>query len=205
MDIKEKNLQEFARKLSKLEITLPLLDALKQVPSYAKFLKELLNGKRTMDICETIKATEECSAVLLDKLPRKSKDPGSFIIPCTFSDSIHIRALCDSGASVNLMPLSIYKKLGLGEPRPTKTTIQLADRSTVYPQGIAEDVIVQVDLHFSVDFLVMAMEEDRDVPLILGRPFPMTGQAMIDFKEGTLTLSMEEDGVTKMRDRKSVV
>ena len=96
------------------------------------------------------------------------------------------------------MPLSIYRKLGLGELMSTKTTIQLADRSTVYPQGIAEEVIVQLeDLHFPVDFLVMAMEEDRDVPLILGRSFLMTGQAMINFKEGTLTLSIEEEGVTK--------
>ena len=177
---------------------MPLLDAVKQIPAYAKLLKELLSGRRTLDPCETVKATEECSAVLLDKMPRKSKDPGSFVIPCTFNNSIHIRALCDSGASVNLMPLSIFRKLGLGELKPTKTNIQLADRSTVYPKGVAEDVIVSVeDLHFPVDFLVMAIEDDRDVPLILGRPFLTTAQAMIDFKEGTLTLSVEEEGETK--------
>ena len=102
---------------------MPLMDALQQIPVYAKLMKELLTGKRTLDSFETVKATEECSAILLDRLPKKSKDPGSFIIPCTFNDSIHIRALCDSGASVNLMPLSVYRKLGLRELQPTKVTI----------------------------------------------------------------------------------
>jgi hypothetical protein len=194
----EKQFAEFVKILSQIEITMPLMDALQQIPKYAKYMKELLTGKRTLDSCETVKATEECNVVLLDRMPKKSKDPGSFIIPCIFSDSMHIKALCDSGASVNLMSLSVYRKLGLGELRPTKVTIQLADRSTVYPQGIAEDVIVRVeDLHFPVDFLVMEIEEDREAPLILGRPFLTTGQAMIDFKAGTLTLSVEEDGATK--------
>ena len=194
----EKQCADFIKLLSQIEIAMPLMEALQQIPVYAKLMKELLTGKRTFDSFETVKATEECSAILLDRLPKKSKDPGSFIIPCTFNDSINIRALCDSGASVNLMPLSIYRKLGLGDLQPTKVTIQLADRSTVYPKGVAEDVIVRVeDLHFPVDFLVMEIEEDRDVPLILGRPFLMTGQAMVNFKEGTLTLSIEEDGATK--------
>ena len=127
-------------------------------------MKELLTGKKMFDSFETVKATEECSAILLDRLPKKSKDPGSFIIPCTFNDSIHIRALCDSGASVNLIPLSVYRKLGLGELRPTKVTIQLADRSTVYPKGVAEDVIVRVeDLHFPVDFLYGRIDKQSKV------------------------------------------
>lgn len=159
---KERDCQDFAQILSKMEISIPLLDAMKQIPYYAMVLKELLMGKGTIDTFETVKAIEHCSAIILDRtLPKKSKDSGSFIIPCIFNDFIRIQALCDSGASVNLMPLSIFRMLGLDQLQPTCVTIQLADRSTVYPKGVAEDIIIRVeDLHFPVDFLVLEIEED---------------------------------------------
>ncbi|KAL5835326.1 hypothetical protein ACOSQ4_014823 [Xanthoceras sorbifolium] len=99
------------------------------------------------------------------------------------------KALCDLAASVNLIPFLIFKKLGLGEIKATNVTLQLADHSVKYPHGIIEDVLVKVDkLYFSVDFVVQEMEEDVEIPLILGRPFLVTSRAWIDVHEGKLTL-----------------
>ena len=115
------------------------------------------------------------------KLPQKLKDPGSFTIPCTIGNSIFERALCDLGASINLMPLSIFKRLGLGEARPTTVILQLVDRSLKHPRGVIEDVLVKVDKFiFPANFIVLDMEEDKEIPIILGRPFLATGRAMID-------------------------
>jgi len=112
---------------------------------------------------------EQCSAIVLKKLPPKLKDPGSFTIPCTIGDSYFEKALCDLGASINLMPLSVFRRLGMQEPKPTTISLQLADRSITYPRGIIEDVLVKVDKFiFPVDFVVLDMEEDEEVSLILG-------------------------------------
>ncbi|KAL5539346.1 hypothetical protein UlMin_042284 [Ulmus minor] len=145
------------------------------MPKYAKFLKEVLSNKRRLEGNEKVMLTEECSAILQRKLPQKLKDPGSFTIPCTIGDFEFDKVLCDLGASINLMPLSIFRKLGLGEVKPTTVTLQLADRSIKHPRGIIEDVLVKVDKFiFPADFIVLDMEEDREVPLILGRPFLAT-------------------------------
>ncbi|XP_022863492.1 uncharacterized protein LOC111383608 [Olea europaea var. sylvestris] len=139
---------------------------------------------------------QECSAILQKKLPQKRKDPGSFTIPCTIGSSSFDKGLCDLGASINLMPLSIFKKLGLGEVKPTTVTLQLADRSLTYPRGIIEDVLVKVDKFiFPVDFVVLDMEEDQEIPLIFGRPFLATGRALIDVQGGHLTLRVNEEEV----------
>ncbi|KAL5569995.1 hypothetical protein UlMin_026570 [Ulmus minor] len=145
------------------------------MPKYAKFLKEVLSNKRRLEVNEKVMLTEECSAILQRKLPQKLKDPGSFTIPCTIGDFEFDKVLCDLGASINLMPLSIFRKLGLGEVKPTTVSLQLADRSIKHPRGIIEDVLVKVDKFiFPADFIVLDMEEDREVPLILGRPFLAT-------------------------------
>ena len=164
-----------------MHINIPFADALAQMPSYAKFLKEILGNKRKLEDYETVKLNEECSAIILNKLPPKLKDPRSFTIPCTIGNCHFDKVLCDLGASINLMPLSIMQKLGLEEPKPTNVSLQLANRSITYPRGIVEDVLVKVDKFiFPVDFIVLDMEEDHEVPLILGRPFLATGRAMID-------------------------
>ncbi|XP_022889504.1 uncharacterized protein LOC111405046 [Olea europaea var. sylvestris] len=166
------------------------------MPNYAKFMKEVMSKKRKLEEYETVKLTEECSAILQKKLPQKRKDPGSFTIPCTIGSSSFEKALCDLGASINLMPLSVFKKLGLGEVKPTTVTLQLADRSLTYPRGIIEDVLVKVDKFiFPTDFVVLDMEEDQEIPLILGRPFLATGRALIDVQGGQLTLRVNEEEV----------
>ncbi|KAL0437663.1 UNVERIFIED_CONTAM: Retrovirus-related Pol polyprotein from transposon opus [Sesamum radiatum] len=131
-----------------------------------------------------------------NKLPPKLKDPGSFSIPCTIGGSNFDKALCDLGASINLMPYSIFEKLGMHELTPTIVTLQLADRSIKYPRGIIEDVLVKVGKFvIPVDFVVLDMEEDTNTPLILGRPFLATGKALIDVQKGQLTLRINDDEV----------
>ena len=105
------------------------------MPSYVKFMKEILSNKIRLSDFETVNLTQECSAILQRKLPPKLKNPYSFTIPCTIGNSIFEKALCDMGASVNLMPLSIFRRLGLGEAHPTTVTLQLADRSLKHPRG----------------------------------------------------------------------
>ncbi|XP_073014529.1 uncharacterized protein [Primulina eburnea] len=190
---KKKKLDEqFAKFLEifkKIHINIPFADALEQMPNYAKFIKDVMSKKRKLHEFETVKLTEECSAILQRKLPQKLKDPGSFTIPCVIDGSRINKALCDLGASINLMPFSIYRTLELGEVKPSTITLQLADRSLTYPRGIVEDVLVKVDKFiFPADFVILDMEEDRDTPLIFGRPFLATGKALIDVHKGELTL-----------------
>ena len=140
--------------------------------------------------------TEECSAILKRKLPQKLKDLGSFTIPCKIGNSIFERALCDLGASINFMPLSFFRRLGLGEARPTTVTLQLADRSLKHPWGVIEDVLVKVDKFiFPADFIVLDMEEDKEIPIILDRPFLATDWAMIVVQKGKLKLRVQDDEV----------
>ncbi|XP_073119798.1 uncharacterized protein [Henckelia pumila] len=150
----------------------------KKMPHYAKLMKDVMARKRKLEEFETVKLTEECSAILQKKLPQKLKDPGSFTIPCIIGGATVNRVLCDLGASINLMPLSIFRSLELGEVKPTTITLQLADRSLTYPRGVVEDVLVKVDKFiFPADFVVLDMEGDQDVPLILRR-------ALIDVQDG---------------------
>ncbi|KAL0367422.1 UNVERIFIED_CONTAM: hypothetical protein Sradi_3632300 [Sesamum radiatum] len=166
------------------------------MPSSAKFLKEVLSTKRKWEGGETVKLNEECSAILQNKLPPKLKDPGSFYIPCTIGNIDFDKVLCDLGASVNLMPYSIFKRLGMHELTPSIITLQLADRSIKYPGGITENVLVKVGKFvIPVDFIVLDMEEDKNMPLILGRPFLATSRALVDVQKGQLTLRVNDEHV----------
>jgi len=121
-------------------------------------MKEIFSNKRKLEEFETVALTEECSAILQKKLPPKLKKLGSFTIPCTIGNSHFEKALCDLGASINLMPLSVYNTLGLGEAKSTTVSLHLADRSITYPRGIIEDVLVKVDKFiFPADFIVLDM------------------------------------------------
>ena len=190
----EAQFAQFVEVFKKLQINIPLLDALKQIPSYAKFLKELLTNKRTINNTEKVMLIGESSMVIEKKsayLPQKLNDQGSFTVPCTIGNFHFNNVLIDSGASINLMPLSVFRKLGIGQQTCKKSpvTLQLADKSIRFSKGTIEDVLVKVDeLIFPVDFTVLDMEEDEDIPLILGRPFLATGKALIDVGEGKLTL-----------------
>ncbi|CAN6559485.1 unnamed protein product [Malus baccata var. baccata] len=196
---KEQTDKEILDTFRKVQANLPLLDAIKQVPKYAKFLKELCTNKRRFNDQETVALSEEVSAILQRKLPPKLKDAGSFTIPCVIEGKEFGRALCDLGASINLMPYSVYESLNLGDLKETKVVIQLADRSNRYPKGLLEDVLVQVnELIFPADFFVLEMEHDpmpTALPLILGRPFLRTAQTKIDVYDGTLTMEIDGESV----------
>jgi hypothetical protein len=125
--------------LRKVEISIHLLDAIQKIPFYAKFLKDCCTHKRKFRDHEEVALTEEVSVVLLRKLPPKLKDPGSFTIPCKIVDQLFDCALLDLGASINLLPYTVYETLGLGELQPTSITLQLANRSIKRPRGILED------------------------------------------------------------------
>ncbi|CAN6547358.1 unnamed protein product [Malus baccata var. baccata] len=178
------------------QVNIPLLDAIKQVPRYAKFLKELCTNRRRISTKEVVKVGENVSAILQRKLPPKCKDPGSFTIPCVIGNSRFESAMLDLGASINVMPYSIYASMNLGALKNDGVIIQLADRSNGYPKGVLEDVLVQVNhLIFPVDFYVLEMDESDhapSLPILLGRPFMKTARTKIDVYNGTLT--MEFDG-----------
>ncbi|XP_022019881.1 uncharacterized protein LOC110919943 [Helianthus annuus] len=193
---KEREEQEIMETFRKVEVNIPLLDAIKQVPRYATFLKELCTSKKKLRGNETVKVSENISAVLQKRLPPKCKDPGVFTVPCKLGNITVPRAMLDLGASINVLPYSILKTLNVGPLKRTGVVIQLADRSLVYPKGVLEDVLVQVnELVFPADFYVLDMEDD-DTPhsssILLGRPFLKTARTKIDVYSGTL--SMEFDG-----------
>ena len=194
---KERQLARFKDIFKQLEIKIPFSEALQQIPSYSKFMKEFLGKKKKYIEEETIEVQGNCSAIIQKNLPPKFKDPGSFTIPCTIGNQDIGKALVDLGASINLMPLSMLKKIGGLKAKPTRMTLQLADSSIKYPYGVVEDVVVQIDkLKFLVDFVVMEMEKDEGVPLILGRPFMKTAKVVINVDDGTLKLKDQDEEVT---------
>ncbi|GKB44869.1 DNA-directed DNA polymerase [Tanacetum coccineum] len=141
----------------------------------------LLTNKARLEEACTITMNERCSAILLNKLPSKEKDPRSFTIPCDIGQ-LHINnALADLGASISLMPYTMYENLGLGEPKATRMSLELADRSIQNPRGIIENVLIEVDKFvLPIYFVILDMPKDSRVPIILGRPFLATARAMID-------------------------
>ncbi|GJU07474.1 reverse transcriptase domain-containing protein [Tanacetum coccineum] len=172
-----------------LRFDISFADALLLMPRFAPTIRNLLMNKEKLLELAKIPLNENCSAMLLKKLPEKLGDPDKFLIPCNFPGMDVCHALADLGASINLMPLSIWKKLSLPELTPTRMTLELADRSITRPKGVAEDVFVKVgSFHFPTDFVVVDFEADPRVPLILGRSFLRTSRALIDVYEGELIL-----------------
>ncbi|KAM1687054.1 hypothetical protein FF1_034826 [Malus domestica] len=193
---KEEAEKDILETFRKVQVNIPLLDAIKQVPRYAKFLKELCTTRKRILSKEVVKVSENVSAVLQHKLPTKCNDPGSFTIPCVIGNTRFESTMLDLGASINVMPYSIYASMHLGELKKDGVIIQLADRSNAYPKGVLEDVLVQVNhLIFPADFYVLEMDESDHsptLPILLGRPFMKTARTKIDVFNGTLM--MEFDG-----------
>ncbi|XP_055959792.1 uncharacterized protein LOC130014856 [Mercurialis annua] len=188
---------KFLEIFKKLQINISFADALREMPQYAKFLKEIITKKRSWDDKGTISLTENCSSLILSDLPTKLKDPGSFTIPCKIGDLNSINCLCDLGASINLMPLFLFRDIfGDQTLKQTSMMLQLADHSLKKPYGVVEDVLVKVDKFiFPVDFVVLDYAADKTCPMILGRPFMNTGRALIDVHAGRLTLRIDDDKV----------
>ncbi|XP_023766076.1 uncharacterized protein LOC111914613 [Lactuca sativa] len=189
----QKNLEH----IKALQINMPFTEAVAQMPKYAKFLKELLTNRKKMEEIKDVVFNENCSAAMLNKMPKKKGDPGSLTLPCQFGNLATIHALADSGACVNLMPYSFFKKLDLPEPRPIRVAIHLANKTVTFPRGICKDLLVKVDKFvFPTNFIVLDMEADPQVPIILGRPFLNTASAIVDMRDSKLTVRVGDESVT---------
>ena len=180
--------------LRQVKVNIPLLDIIKQVPAYAKFLKDLCTIKKGLGIEKKAFLTEQVSAIIQSRNPVKYKDPGSPTISVNIGGNCIDKSLLDLGASVNLLPYSVYKQLGLGELKPTNITLSLAERSVKIPKGIVEDVLVKIEkFYYPVDFVVLDTEpianEPNHVPIILGRPFLATANAIINCWNGVMQLT----------------
>ncbi|XP_021986029.1 uncharacterized protein LOC110882271 [Helianthus annuus] len=196
-EVEEELVDEEIEMEAPVEINLLFIEALQSMPKYAKFLKDLLKRKDRLGAISNIPLTGGCSAVILNKVPEKLTDLGLFNIPCLFGSDTKYRALGDLGASINLMPYSLYQKLDLGELSPTRMSLSLADRSVKYPRGVVENLLVTVDKFvFPVDFVILDMEADERVPIILGCPFLCTVKAIINVFHGNITLRVGEETIT---------
>ena len=180
--------------LRQVKVNIPLLDMIKQVPTYAKFLKDLCTVKKGLGINKKAFLTEQVSSIIQCKTLVKYKDPRSPTISVNIGGTCIDKALLDLGSSVNLLPYSMYKQLGLGEMKSTNITLSLADRSVKIPKGIVEDVLVKVDkFYYLMDFVVLdtepMVESTNQVPIILGRPFLATSNSIINFRNGVMQLT----------------
>jgi hypothetical protein len=187
---------KFVEVIRKVYVNIPLLDAM-QVPTYSKYLKDILGNKRTLPHTEMVQLTEECRAAILNSIPQKKKDPGCPTIACSIGTQTFKRALCDLGASVSVMPKVVFEKLKHVQLVPTAMCLQLADQSVRYPAGIAENIPVKVrDFLIPVDFVILDMEDDTKTSLILGRPFLSTANASIDVGAGEIQFNINGETET---------
>ncbi|XP_070010053.1 uncharacterized protein [Nicotiana sylvestris] len=166
--------------LKQIQVHIPLIDALKEIPGYAKMMKDLMSRKFNFQDLATVMLTETCSAVVTRPIVEKLSDPGSFTISCTIGNFAFAKALCDLGASINLMPLVIYKRLGIERARPTSMLLQLADRTMKRPS----------------DFVILDCKVDEEIPIILGRSFFANGRALIDCETGELKMRLNDEEIT---------
>ncbi|RYR19924.1 hypothetical protein Ahy_B03g064876 [Arachis hypogaea] len=177
-----------------LHVNIPFIKTLQQMPSYIKYMKELLTRKSSLKGGQIIVMNKECSALIQLDLPTKRTDPGSFHIPCAIGETMFDKGLCDLGASINLMPLSLTKKLQINELMPTDIVIKLADKTQKQAVGVVENVLVKVGKYFlPTDFVILEIEESHLHPIILGRPFLATARALIDVERGELILRIHDE------------
>ncbi|XP_070041936.1 uncharacterized protein [Nicotiana tomentosiformis] len=179
------------------EVNIPLIYALREIRGYAKMMKDMMSRKFDFQDLATVTLAQTCSVVVTRPIAKKLSDPGSFTIPCTIDSYAFAKALCDLGASINLMPLAIYKRLGIGRVRPTSMLLQLADRTVKRLSGILDDVLVGVGKFvFPADFVILDRRVDEEIPIILGRPLLATGIALIGCETGELKLRLNDKEIT---------
>nr|GEV61047.1 reverse transcriptase domain-containing protein [Tanacetum cinerariifolium] len=189
-------IHKFWKMFKQLHISITLADAFILILKYQKILKALLSNKEELIELENTPLNENCLAIILKKLPEKLGDPGKFLIPYGFSE-LKCKALADLGASINLIPLSVWKKLGLPEIISTRMTLKLANQTICTPAGIARDVFVPVGkFTFLADFVIVDYESDPRVPLILGRPFLRTALPLINVHQEEMILRDGDERLT---------
>nr|GEW77145.1 reverse transcriptase domain-containing protein [Tanacetum cinerariifolium] len=197
-------IEKFYQIFKDMSFEISFADALILMSKFTSTLKALIGNKENLSEMARTSLNEHCFIVLLKKLPEKLGDPGKFLIPCDFPGMAECLALADLGASINLMPFSVWKRLSLPDLTPTCMTLELADRSISRPVRVAEDVYVKVGLFcFPADFVVVDFDADPRVPLILERSFLKTRRALIDVFEGELTLRVGKEAITFYLDQTS--
>nr|GFB02868.1 reverse transcriptase domain-containing protein [Tanacetum cinerariifolium] len=197
-------IDKFYKIFKEMSFEISFTDALMLMPKFTSTLKVLIRNKEKLSEMARTLMNEHCSAVILNKLPKKLGDPRKFLIPCEFPGMDECLALADLSASINLMPLSMWKGLSLPELTLTCMTLEPVDRTESKPVGIAKDVKVKVGMfHFPADFVVVDFEPDPRVPLILGRCFLKTSRALIDVHKGELTLRIKNEAITYNLDQTS--
>ncbi|XP_010450868.1 PREDICTED: uncharacterized protein LOC104732962 [Camelina sativa] len=190
--IQEREYAKLKSVVGELQVTLPFIEAVRRVPSLKKYMKEILTDKLSLEK-EVMYLTQECSSMLHNRMLENYGDPGPFTVPCTIGDLKFNNCLCDSGASVSLMPLSVATRLGLYTFKQTQVTLVLADRSTRCPEGVLENLPVQIgNCYIPTDFIVLKLDEESQEPILLGRPFLATAGAMINVQEGKIDLHMDD-------------
>nr|GEX96796.1 reverse transcriptase domain-containing protein [Tanacetum cinerariifolium] len=195
---------EFYEIFKDMSFKISFMDCLILMPKFTSTLKALIGNKEKLSEMARTPMNEHCLVVILNKLSRKLGDPSKFLIPCEFPGMDECLALADLGASINLMPLSVWEGLSLPELTSTCMTLELAKRLVSKPIGIAKDVSVKVGVfHFPADFVVVDFKPDPRVPLILGRCFLKTGRALIDVHKGELTLRIKNKAITYNLDQTS--
>ncbi|GKA67638.1 reverse transcriptase domain-containing protein [Tanacetum coccineum] len=197
-------LQKFWKMFKQLHFNISLADALILMPKYTKMLKDLCANKEKLEELANTPLSENCSAVILKKLPEKLGDSCRFTIPCDFS-KLKCQGLADLGASINLMPLSVFHRLGFTNLESTQMTLELANRQLCRPDGICKDVLVPVGkFTYPANFVVVDYAPDEQIPLILGRPFLRTARALIDVYDEKLILRDGNESLTlNMQSEKS--
>nr|GEU77482.1 reverse transcriptase domain-containing protein [Tanacetum cinerariifolium] len=203
-DQANEQIKKFYKIFKEMSFEISFTDALILMPKFASTLKALIGNKENLSEMARTPMNEHCSTVILNKLPRKLRDPDKIFIPCEFPGMDECIALADLGASINLMPLFVWEGFSLSELTSTCMTLELADRSVSKPIGITKDVSVKVGVfHFPADFVVIDFEPDPRVPLILGRCFLKTGRALIDVHKGELTLHIINEAIIYNLDQTS--
>nr|GEW74984.1 reverse transcriptase domain-containing protein [Tanacetum cinerariifolium] len=201
-DQANEQIEKFYEIFKDMSFEISFTDALSLMPKFASNLKALIGNKEKLSEMARTPMNEHCSVVILNKLPRKLGDLRKFLIPCEFPGMDECLALADLGASINLMPFSVWEALSLPELTPTCMTLKLTDRSVSKPIGIAKDVSFKVGVfHIPSDFVVVDFEPDPRVPLILKRCFLKTGRALIDEHKGELTLRIRNEAITYNLDQ----
>ncbi|XP_070006755.1 uncharacterized protein [Nicotiana sylvestris] len=194
--VDDSKLEKFYDILKQLSVNILFMEVFQEMSGFAKYLKELITKKRTTKN-EEMNVTHRVSSIISTSTVQKKEDPGAFTIPCTIGAHDFARALCDNGASINLMPLAIYKQAGLGIPRPISMRLQMADHSMKRPLGIVDDVLVNVvKFHLPADFVILDCAVDKETPITLRRLFLVTGRALMDSEQNEIKLCVNNEEVT---------
>ncbi|XP_070028647.1 uncharacterized protein [Nicotiana sylvestris] len=196
MKVDDSKLEKLYDILKQLLVNIPFVEAFQEMPGFAKYLKDLITKKKTTKN-EVVNVTHRVSSIIATSPVQKKEDPRVFTIPCTIGVHDFARALCDNGVSISLMPLAIYKKAGLGMPRPTSMRLQMADRSIKRPVGIIDNVLMKVrKFHLPADFIILDCAVDKEIPIILGRTFLATRRALMYSERNEIKFRVNDEEVT---------